>query len=192
MDKIYKKILSISLIFVFSMTSFSQALETPIRSYSNSEVVSEFLGELDSKISNYERQRISALVRSWKNLYESRISAKKAEPSIREAQAMKELTKKLDEYTVKYYFDGKYEVNQNYGDYHNYVIQNIKHVIALSDYNRLYILCEKYERDYSITDEPVQKIVDEISMILRKYPRLNPEQLLSHILDGSENLLAVY
>lgn len=55
MDKIYKKILSISLIFVFSMTSFSQALETPIRSYSNSEVVSEFLGELDSKISNYER-----------------------------------------------------------------------------------------------------------------------------------------
>lgn len=192
MDKIYKKILSISLIFVFSMTSFSQALETPIRSYSNSEVVSEFLGELDSKISNYERQRISALVRSWKNLYESRISAKKAEPSIREAQAMKELTKKLDEYTVKYYFDGKYEVNQNYGDYHNYVIQNIKHVIALSDYNRLYILCEKYERDYSITDEQVQKIVDEISMILRKYSSLNSEQLLSHILDGSENLLAVY
>ena len=68
MDKIYKKILSISLIFVFSMTSFSQALETPIRSYSNSEVVSEFLAKLDSKISNYERQRISALVRSWKNL----------------------------------------------------------------------------------------------------------------------------
>lgn len=192
MDKIYKKILSISLIFVFSMTSFSQALETPIKSYSNSEAVSEFLGELDSRISSYERQKISALVRNWKNLHDGRIKAKKPEPSVIEAQAMKELSKKLDEYTVKYYFDGKYETSQNYGDYNNYVIQNLKNVITASDYSRLYMLCEKYERDYSINDEQVQKIVDEISMILRKYPSLNPEQLLNYILNGSENLLAVY
>ena len=192
MDRIYKKILSMSLIFVVSMTSFSQALETPIKSYSNSEVISEFLGELDGRISSYERQKISALVRSWKNLYEGRIKSKKAEPSVREAQAMKELSKKLDEYTVKYYFDGKYETSQNYGDYNNYVIQNLKNVVTASDYSRLYILCEKYERDYTITDEQVQKIVDEVSLILKKYPSLNPEQLLDYILNGSEDLMAVY
>jgi len=192
MNSINKKILSLTMILLVSFTSFSHALVKPLRYYSDTEATAIFMGELEHEINSVEKQKISVLVRSWKNLYENRINANQGEPSVKEVQAMKELIKKLDEYTIKYYFDNNYEnafININYI---NYVVENLKTTLTTVDYERLYILCEKYERDYSISDDQVQKIVDEVKVILNKYYKLNADELLDYILNGSENLLAVY
>lgn len=192
MNSINKKILSLTMILIVSLTSFSHALVKPLRQYSNSEAATIFMGELESKINSFEKQKISMLVKNWKSLYEDRIDIQKGKPSSKEVQAMKELIKKLDEYTVKYYFDSNYDntfINMNYT---NYVLENLKTEITTVDYERLYVLCEKYERDYTISDNEVEKIVEEVKVILGKYNKLNSEQLIRHILGGSENLLAVY
>lgn len=150
-----------------------------------------FLGKLSSKISSQEKSEITDIVKNWKSYYDLRVKADVGMPSEKEIQLMENLNSKLDKYTEKYLLEeAEYDYAEEDVKYQNYVVEKLKTVVSLEDYNKLYELCSKYE-SYD-TEEDLDEIVSSIEAILKKYNRLNSEELMQYILSGSENILAIY
>lgn len=150
-----------------------------------------FLGKLSSKISSQEKNEITDIVKNWKSYYDLRVKADVGMPSEKEIQLMENLNSKLDKYTEKYLLEeAEYGYAEEDVKYKNYVVEKLKTVVSLEDYNKLYELCSKYEA-YN-TEEDLDEIVNSIEAILKKYNRLNSEELMQYILSGSENILAIY
>ncbi len=150
-----------------------------------------FLGELSSKINSQEKSELTDIVKNWKSYYDLRVKSDVGIPSEKEILLMENLNSKLDKYTEKYLLEeSEYDNTEEDGKYKNYVVEKLKSVVSLEDYNKLYELCSKYE-SYD-TEEDLDKIVSSIETILKKYSKLDSEELMQYILSGSENILAIY
>lgn len=151
-----------------------------------------FLGELSSKINSQEKNEITDIVKNWKSYYDLRLKADVGMPSEKEILLMENLNSKLDKYTEKYLLEeSEYDYEEENEKYKNYVVERLKSIVSLEDYNKLYELCSKYEA-YDTEEDDLDKVVSSIESILKKYSKLNSEEIMQYILSGSENILAIY
>ncbi|MGB5823473.1 MAG: hypothetical protein WBH44_05330 [Proteocatella sp.] len=192
MISIKKKGISLALIVIFLVSGCAEGGERQIANYTIDQSATIFLGELDKRVDNKEKKEITDIVKKWKSYYDRRMIFGIGVPWQLEIDAMEKLNVKLDEYTVKYLLDGNYEGEEEATQYNNYVIENLKKVISIQDYKKLYELCKKYETDMEITNDEIQAITDNIIDILKKYPKINTDEILDYLLSGSENILAIY
>lgn len=192
MHHIKKKFISLVMVALFLVSGCAEGTQRQMTNHTLDEATAIFLGSLYGEVASSEKKEITDTVKVWKGYYDQRLAFKKGVASQKEIEAMEKLNVKLDEYTVKYMLDGKYEGEIQTSKYVNHVIENLKKVISTPDYKKLYEMCETYERDFEITEEEVQEITGNVIEILENYPEINTDEILDYILNGSENILAIY
>lgn len=190
--KFIKRKLISALCLMMCFNSISVYAESNVQIYTVENARDVFLGELVSKVNEQEKIGIADLVKDWKYYYDLRIKADVGMPSLKESLLMQKLNLKLDEYTEKYLLEeNDYDYTESEEKYKNYVIEKLKPVVSVMDYNKLYELCSKYE-NYESDEVDVDKLIDDIEVILKKYSNLNTDEIMQYILSGSENILAMY
>lgn len=190
--KFIKKKLISALCLIICFNPISVYAESNVQIYTVEKARDVFLGELVSKVNEQEKSGITDIVKAWKYYYDVRLKADVGVPSLEESLLMQKLNLKLDEYTQKYLLEeNDYDYTESEEKYQNYVIEKLKPVVSLMDYNKLYELCSKYE-NYESDEVDVDKLIDDIEVILKKYSNLNTEEIMQYILSGSENILAMY
>lgn len=190
--KFIKRKLISALCLMMCFNSISVYAESNVQIYTVENARDVFLGELVSKVNEQEKSGIADIVKDWKYYYDLRIKADVGMPSLKESLLMQKLNLKLDEYTEKYLLEeNDYDYTESEEKYKNYVIEKLKPVVSVMDYNKLYELCSKYE-NYESDEVDVDKLIDDIEVILKKYSNLNTDEIMQYILSGSENILAMY
>lgn len=190
--KFIKRKLISALCLMMCFNSISVYAESNVQIYTVENARDVFLGELVSKVNEQEKSGIADIVKDWKYYYDLRIKADVGMPSLKESLLMQKLNLKLDEYTEKYLLEeNDYDYTESEEKYKNYVIEKLKPVVSVMDYNKLYELCSKYE-NYESDEVDADKLIDDIEVILKKYSNLNTDEIMQYILSGSENILAMY
>lgn len=190
--KFIKRKLISALCLMMCFNSISVYAESNVQIYTVENARDVFLGELVSKVNEQEKSGIADIVKDWKYYYDLRIKADVGMPSLKESLLMQKLNLKLDEYTEKYLLEeNDYDYTESEEKYKNYVIEKLKPVVSVMDYNKLYELCSKYE-NYESDEVDMDKLIDDIEVILKKYSNLNTDEIMQYILSGSENILAMY